>query len=147
MRNEKAQRELLTPAPAAQLDLVVPFTTPELTAAAIGAAETFGSDLDASIRLVKLQMVPFQVASSPVDPLFVKQQLNGIRAKLPMRRIAVFSRDCDGDLMSMLRPESVVVLATPRRLWRTSAETLATRIRERGFRVILVEHQTRKGAR
>ena len=43
----------------AELDLVVPFTTPALTQAAIRAAEQLGPGLHAVIRLLKLQMVPY----------------------------------------------------------------------------------------
>ena len=144
MKYETLRTEPLVLAPPSQLDLVIPFTTPELTVAAVRAAEAFGTDLHASIRLVKLHMVPFHVASSPVDPKFVEDQLNSIEASLPIRRLAVFTRDCERDLLAMLGPDSVVVLAMRRRLWRTSTEALAARIRLHGHRVILVQHKREK---
>jgi hypothetical protein len=133
--------EPLIAAPPSQLDLFVPFTTPELTLAAVRAADRFGRDLYASIRLVKLQTVPVLLASSPVDQKFVETQLQCIESDLPMRRYAVFTRDCDRDLLAMLGPNSVVVLATRRRFWRTSTEALAERIRREEHRVILVQLQ------
>jgi hypothetical protein len=138
MKYETLWTPPLVAAPPSQLDLFVPFTTPELTLAAVRAADTFGHDLNASIRLVKLQIVPFHTTSSPVNQKFVEDQLECIEADLPMRRYAVFTRDPERDLLAMLRPDSVVVLATRRRFWRTGTQALAERIRRHGHRVILV---------
>jgi len=144
MKYEMRRTEPLVDTPAAQLDLVVPFTTPALTRAAVEAASTFGTELHASIRLVKLQMVPFHVESSPVDQKFIENQLSGIETMLPIRRFAVFTRDCEGDLLAMLGPDSVVVLATRRRFWTTSTEALAAKLRRKGHKVILVELNGKK---
>src|SRR5580700_6211588 len=70
----------------AELDLVVPFTTPELTRAALDAANRMGAGLNATLRLVKVQVVPFplDLEQSPVYIDFLKEQLAQFHSDLPV---------------------------------------------------------------
>jgi hypothetical protein len=127
--------------PASQtvpLDLVVLFTTPELTRAALKAAERLGTGLHAGIRLLKVQVVPFPMQQSPVALEFLKSQLAAFRSELPLSAHILLGREYEPDLMRTLRPGSIVVLASKKRLWRTRTEWLAARLRKAGHQVVLV---------
>jgi hypothetical protein len=130
---EQAKRE-------AALDLVVPFTTPELTRAALNAAGHMGSELHAAIRLIKIQVVPYalELEQSPVYLDFLKSQLAQFDSALPATGEVRLARDADEGLRGALRADSVVILASPRRLWRTRNESLAAMLRRAGHKVVVV---------
>jgi hypothetical protein len=125
---------------AAELDLVVPFTSTALTRAALDAANRMGADLNPAIRLIRVQVVPYplQISQSPVDIAFLKEQL----AKLPSHsRVAAeirLARSMEDALFRTLGRGSVVVLASPKRPWTTRNERLAATLRRAGHTVVLV---------
>ena len=124
----------------AELDLVVPFTTPELTRTALKAANSMGEGLNASLRLVKVQVVPYpmELSQSPVYVDFLKHQLEQFASKLPTAGEIRLAREFEAGLLGTLGRESVVILATPKRPWRTHNERLAATLRRTGHKVILV---------
>ena len=124
----------------AELDLVVPFTTPDLTRVALDAAGRMGAGLDAAVRLVKVQVVPIQLnpEQSPVYLDFLKTQLEQFHSSLPLKGEIRLARDFEPGLTGALRPDSVVILATKKRPWRTRTERLATSLRRSGHKVIVV---------
>jgi hypothetical protein len=128
------------PSGVAELDLVVPFTTPDLTRIALDAASRMGAGLDAAVRLVKVQVVPIQLNAeqSPVYLDFLKTQLEQFESPLPMKGEIKLARDFEPGLTSALRKDSVVILATKRRPWRTLTERLARSLRRSGHKVIVV---------
>jgi hypothetical protein len=137
---ERAQHE-------AELDLVVPFTTPELTRVAMDAADRMGSGLNATLRLVKVQVVPFpmELDQSQVYIDFLKSQLTQFQSELPVAGEIRLARELELGLLGTLGRDSVVVLATPRRppfltfSWlRTRYERLAASLRRAGHKVVLV---------
>lgn len=121
-----------------ELDLVIPFTTPTLTRAAIRAAEQLGKGLTASIRLIQLQLVPYQVEMCPVDIGFLQQQLSAYESSLPLQALLLLTRETDAELLHALRPESIVVLACPKSLFPSSTENLARKVRRAGYKVVIV---------
>ena len=125
---------------AAELDLVVPFTTPELTRVALDAADRMGAGLNAGVRLIKVQVVPFplDLNQSPVYTDFLKQQLSELKSALPAAGEIRLARDFEEGLEGTLGRDSVVILATPRRLWKTRTERLASSLRRRGHKAVLV---------
>jgi hypothetical protein len=132
----------------AELDLVVPLTTPELTRIALAAANRMGSGLRAAVRLVRIQIVPFplELDQSPVYIEFLKRQLEQLHSTLPSTAEIRLAREFEPGLMGTLNSESVVVLATPKRLWRTRTERLAASVRRAGHKVILISKQERQNA-
>ena len=124
----------------ARLDLVVPFTTPELTVAAIHAANRLGEGLNAGIRLVKIQVVPWplDLKQSPVPVDFLKDQLQRFASALPMKREIRFAREFEPGLRCALNEHSLVILATRKRPWRTRTERLAAELRRDGYNVVIV---------
>jgi hypothetical protein len=123
-----------------RLDQVVPFTTPELTQAALDAAGGFGAELDAVIRLVKVQLIPYplDLRHSPIPVEFLEAQLKSFPASLPTNCEIRFARDFDEGLTGALNEDSVILLATRKRLWRTNTERLAAKLRKTGYRVLMV---------
>src|SRR5579862_4253566 len=120
------------------LDLVVPFTTPKLTQAAIDAANQMGAGLNASIRLVKVQVVPFpmDLNQSPVALDFVREQMEHFRSELETAPEICLAREEAPALMSTLKPNSVVVIAHRKRPWRTREERLAERLWNAGYHAV-----------
>jgi hypothetical protein len=132
----------------AELDLVVPFTTPELTRSALNAADRMGGELNASLRLVKVQVVPYplQIDQPPVYLEFLKNQLAQFRSELPMTNEVRLSREAETGLLGALKCDSIVVLATRRRPWRTRNERLAAKLRRAGHKVVLIYEKANKNA-
>jgi hypothetical protein len=132
----------------AELDLVVPFTTPNLTRSALNAANRMGGGLNASLRLVKVQIVPYplQIDQPPVYLDFLKNQLAQFRSELPMTSEVRLSREPEAGLLGALRRDSIVVLATSRRPWRTRNERLAAKLRHAGHKVVLIYEGANKNA-
>ena len=134
---------------AAELDLVVPFTTPELTRAATDAANRMGAGLNATLRLVKVQVVPYplDLSQSPVYIDFLKSQLARIPSEIPATGEILLARDLETGLLGTLRSNSVVILAARKRLWRTRGERLAESLRRAGHKVIVVPQTANQEAR
>jgi hypothetical protein len=122
-----------------RLDLVVPFTTPELTRAALDYAHKMGAGLDSQIRVVRVQVVPFPLAidQSPVAPEFLTKQMLSLGLKEEQVDLR-FARDYDAGLDGALQRDSVVVLASKHRPWPTRNERLAAKLRAKGHTVCLM---------
>jgi hypothetical protein len=133
------------PSGVAELDLVVPFTTPHLTRVALEAAGRMGVGLDAAVRLIKVQVVPIQLnpEQSPVYLDFLKTQLEQFQSTLPMTGEIRLARDFEPGLSGALRQGSVVILATKKRPWRTRTERLARSLRRSGHKVIVVSEEVK----
>jgi hypothetical protein len=126
------------------LALVIPFTTPELTRAAINAASGLGAGLYLDIRLVKIEVVPYtlDLMRPPVAADFLKEQLRRFPSALPIKREIFFAREFEPGLRGALNENSVVILATRKRPWRTRTERLAAYLRRCGHTVVLVPADT-----
>ena len=124
----------------AELDLVVPFTTPELTRVALDAANRLGAGLRATLRLVKVQVVPYplELTQPPVFIDFLKSQLARFQSELPVSREIFLTREFEEGLVGTLGRDSIVILASGKRLWRTRSERLAASLRRAGYKVVLV---------
>lgn len=124
----------------AELDVVVPFTTPALTQAALDAVGSMASGLNAAIRLIRVQVVPYplQINESPVFVEFLKKQLAGISSHLPVAAEIRLARSMEDALLGILGSDSVVMLAAPKRPWKTRNERLAAALRRAGHKVVLV---------
>jgi hypothetical protein len=133
------------------LDVVVPFTTPELTVAALRVADSLGDGLHTEIRLLRIQVVPYplDLRRPPVPAGFLKQQLESLCRLAGQHNAQVqydirTARDLASALRDALKDGSLVVLATRRRPWRTRSERLATILREDGFNVLLVRNSAER---
>ncbi len=123
-----------------ELDLVVPFTDPALTRTALAAAGRLGGGLNAAVRLVRIQLVPYprDLDRSPVPLSFLSEQLKTFRCELPLTVEIRLARELQDGLVTTLHADSVVVLASKKRLWRTRTESLAAALRRAGYKTVLV---------
>jgi hypothetical protein len=107
------------------LDIVVPYTTPELTRVALNKAEELSWQVPSSIRIVRMQRVPFPLALSqpPVSAQVLREQTREIASGMQVAEIAIYlTREPVETLLSALRPRSILVIASKRRWWRTPQE-------------------------
>ena len=125
---------------AAELDLVVRFTTPELTRVALEAASRLAAGLNPTIRLVRVQVVPYplQINQSPVNIEFLAEQLAKLSSGGPVAPEIRLDRIMEDALLGTPGRESVVVLAAPKRPWTTRNERLAATLRCPGHMGVLV---------
>jgi hypothetical protein len=123
-----------------KLDLVVPFTTPVLTRAALAEAGRQALGLSADVRLVKIQVVPYplKLDETPVYLSFLRRQLDQMLAGTAVHAEIYFARDFEPAFRDTLDNDSVVVLASKRRPWPTRIERLARTLRGEGYPVILI---------
>src|ERR1700733_7847958 len=98
----------------AELDIVIPFTTPELTRAAIDAANCMGAGLHANLRLVRVQVVPYELELNrpPVFIDFLKEQLAGFESALPITGEVRLVRDFEDGLNVTLAQTNGINLCT-----------------------------------
>jgi hypothetical protein len=141
MKTQRFAEPSIELAPA-RLELVVPFINPELTRAALAAADTMGTQLHAAIRLVRIQIVPFpmELNESPVALDFLREQLPHFRSTLPVQPEIRLARGFEPALLGALRRDSVVILASKKRPWRTRSEKLAAVLQQAGHNVVLVPY-------
>ena len=123
-----------------QLDVVIPFTTAELTRAALEAANRMAGGLNAKLRLIRIQLVPYpmDLRQSPVYIEFLKNQLAQFESSLPTAGEVRLAREFEPGLEGALRTDSLVILATRKRLWRTRTERIAAALRRAGHKVVLI---------
>lgn len=122
------------------IDVVVPFTTPELTRRALAFAEGLSGGIAAEVRFVRVQLVPFPapLEQSPVAVNFLKWQMMHFHTELPYAIEICLSREMGTAILDTLKKDSVVVLASRRRPWTTHQQRLAAKLEAAGHKVILI---------
>ena len=125
------------------LQIAVPLQTVIRTTAVLKIAAAMCEGLNWSVRLLDVQVVPARCGmdSPPIDRNFSETRLRSLADAIqaPVSGILVYSRDWEAGLFHALTPESLVVLAVRKRIWKTVEERLAERLRAQGHQVILVE--------
>jgi hypothetical protein len=125
-----------------ELELVVPFTDPALAAALMRRATALTAGLDAHIQLVAVHTVPFPADfhCTAFAHAFLVDQLTDLATAcpLPVNPQVVLARSRSDGFRFALRPESTVLIASRRALWRTSEERLARMLADDGHKVVLI---------
>jgi hypothetical protein len=127
---------------AGELRVFVPYTSVELTKAALTEAIVLVRNLDVRITLFAVQIVPFPLPleRSAVAPEFLEQRLlviaGEIEAAVDVQLI--FARDLDFGMQRVLPPNSLVVVATKKSWWPTSEAKLARSLARAGHSVALL---------
>jgi len=129
--------------PERPLELVVPYTNPALAARALAAATELARGFEAAVTLMAVHVLPYPA------PLECQQ---GIRQRLEAELTAVartspvairvklvFARDRADAFLGLLRRQSLVVIGTNNRWWRTREERLARRLSAGGHSVAVVK--------
>ena len=121
--------------------MVIPYTTPELTAAALRHAGVC-SDLDVHVLLVDIQVVPFPcpLDQPPINNKFSESRLSAMlkESGLPGKVGVVYTRDWFDAFRRVLEPQSLVILATKKRWWPTREDKLARTLSKAGHQVMLL---------
>src|SRR5437899_13036014 len=121
--------------------VVIPYTTPELTRAALRHAGVC-SDLDVHVALLDIQVVPFPcpLNQPPINKEFSKRRLQQLlqENRLSGQAAVVYTRDWFEAFEKMLEPKSLVILATKKRWWPTRQDKLARTLAKAGHQVMLL---------
>jgi hypothetical protein len=123
------------------LSVVVPYTTPQLTRAALRHSAVC-SDLDIQVCLVDIQVVPFPrpLDEPPINKEFSEHRLHDLfeESGLSGQTSVLYARDRLEGYRRMLEPKSLVVLATKKRWWPTRERRLARALSKAGHQVMLL---------
>jgi len=130
-------------AAAADLQVVIPHKTSQLTKAALKYAATLANDLNVRLRLIDVHVVPYGVPldEPTVSPQYLVRRIRMLAREsfLPVSAEIVYARDWEQGFRRALGPNSVVLMAMKRSWWRTGEKRLAARLRKIGHQVIWVE--------
>ena len=140
--------QLGTDAFSGALELVVPYTDPDLARALLRQAAVLTAGLQARISLVAVHAVPFPADFRwpPSTRDFLVNQLTELAAgcPLPVDPQVVLARSREDGFRYAMRPESTVLVGTHRRWWRTSEERLARTLVSDGHKVALLHIEQEK---
>ena len=125
-----------------ELEVVVPFTGPETTAAVLERCAALTSGLDARILLIAVHTLPYPapfVCPSLVHAHLVEQLLElASRCPLAVQPQVILARDRMEGFRYALKPRATVLIASRRRVWRTEEEKLARALAVEGHKVALI---------
>lgn len=128
---------------AGQLELTVLFTELRATVRAFAKACELARGLNACIRLIVPQVVPYELAleTPPVASALHERNLQTIlETQTADARAEIFlCRDVDILLGEILPERSTVIVGGCLRWWPTAEELLARRLRKQGHEVIFAE--------
>lgn len=121
------------------VEVVIPFTGMVQAQAALRHASRLCSGLDASIRIVRVLVVPYplDLDHPPSSVAFAAEQLASLSCELPLTLDIRLSRERVPALFDSLADRSLVLMATKRRWWRTKEQRLARALKHRGHQVLL----------
>jgi hypothetical protein len=123
------------------LDIVVPYTTPRLTRLALREAEELAFKLPSRIRLMRMVTVPYplDLRYPPLALDILSEQTRQVARGVGAAEIVLFlTRDPEQSLLKIMRPGSIVVVASKKRWWRTAQERLQRFCERHGHPVALV---------
>src|SRR6266516_73447 len=95
------------------LDIVVPYTTPQLTRLALKKAEELSTETPFRIRVLRMQNVPYPLDLShpPVSLDVLREQTRQIAGELAASEITFYlTRDPQDTLLKALRTNSILVI-------------------------------------
>ena len=123
------------------IQAVVPYTTPELTRAALQAAAAC-SDLDVQVSLTDIQVVPFPcpLDQPPINREYSEKRLRELLESSGASGEAtiLYTRNWIDAFRRLLGPRSVVLIATKQPWWPTRESKLARALSRAGHQVMLL---------
>jgi hypothetical protein len=125
-----------------ELEVVVPYTGPVSTVAALERAAVLTAGLNARVSLVAVHALPYPLpfACPPLVHAYLVERLTDLagHCQLPVSPQVVLARDVQEGFRYALKPASTVLVATRRHFWRTREESLARSLARDGHKVALV---------
>jgi len=140
--NEASLEPVLQIDNAGAFEIIVPYTSPKVTAQVVERAAALSAGLNVILKIVAVYVVPY-----PAElrwPAAMEQHLTlrlaelAEHTNLPVRTQIVLSRDRSEGFRQVLRPGSAVLLGSSRRFWRTREEKLARSLTRQGHQVSLI---------
>ena len=129
--------------PERPLEVVVPYTSPALTAQALATATELALGFKAAVTLMAVYVLPYP---SPLEcqegiRKRLEAELTAVARTSPasIRVKLVFARDRTDAYLGLLQRQSLVVIGTKDRWWRTREERLARRLTAGGHSVAVVK--------
>jgi hypothetical protein len=129
--------------PERPFEVVVPYTSPVLAARALAAAVELARGFEAAVTLMAVYVLPYP---SPLEcQEGIRKRLEGeltavARSSPAATRVKlVFARDREDAYLGLLRRQSLVVIGTKNRWWRTREERLARVLTSSGHSVAVVK--------
>jgi hypothetical protein len=123
------------------LRVVIPYTNPELTRAALRHAGVC-TDLNMRVSLIDIQVIgfPCPLDQPPIRKEFSEQRLRDLfePTRLPGTTRILYTRDWLEGFRRVLEPHSIVIVAAKKRWWRTREEKLAQTLLKAGHDVMLL---------
>jgi hypothetical protein len=130
--------------PESSLNIVVVFSRPQATIAALRKATRLAVSLGAAIKLVVPQVVPYPLplTSPPLLLDFQEKRFREIAAECPVDiRVQLYlCRDQLEALRTALKPHSIVVIGGHKRWWPTREQRLARKLQSH-YEVIFAESE------
>lgn len=133
-----------------QLQLNVIFTEPKATALALTKAMALAEDLDACIHIRAAIAVPIRLpldqphVSIPFMQEMLSRLVTSITYNVPeMPEIGIdlyLCREQSGAFLEVLNPNSLVLIAGPKRLWPTAETRMAKCLQAEGHRVLFIPY-------
>jgi hypothetical protein len=123
------------------LDIVVPYTTAELTRLALMKAAELSLEVPSRIRIIRVQRVPFplQLQDPPVAVGVLREQTEKVARGLRAAEIdIILARDAEETLLKAVTPNSIIVIAGYKRRWPTHEERLKKFFEHNGCRVAMI---------
>lgn len=124
------------------MEIVVPYTGPSSTAAALERAPVLTAGLNARVLLIAVHALPYPLpfeCPAMVHAHLVEQLVDlASRCPLPVSPQVVLARDVQEGFRYALKPASTVLVGTARHFWRTGEEKLARSLAREGHKVALV---------
>jgi hypothetical protein len=125
-----------------ELEIVIPYTEPSVTAEVLRRVPALAGGLNAQIALIAVHTLPYPlpfVCPALVHAHLVEQltDLAG-RCALPVHPQVVLARDRSEGFRYVLKPSSTVLVGSRKHLWRTQEEKLARSLAHDGHKVVLV---------
>ena len=123
-------------------EIVVLYTGHDLTPAALEAARKLTDGLNFRLVLLAVHIVPYPLQLRALgtieDRLRAELEAMAAASSLPVSARIVFARDINDAFRQFVRPESLVLIASRKRWWRTRPDRWAKELAARGFRTALV---------
>lgn len=129
--------------PERPLELVVPYTNPALAVKVLAAAIELARGVGAAVTLMAVYVLPYPSPLECQDG--IRQRLEAelsavVRSTQAVIRVKlVFARDREDAFIGLLPRQSLVVIGTKDRWWRTREERLARRLTSSGHSVAVVK--------